>query len=207
MSTVQFPAIIEAGDEPGYSVFFPDLPGCTSAGESVQAAATNAEIALNLHLAGMIEDGDAIPTPTPLDHIPADPEVREMARILVRGEIPERAMRVNITLHAQVLAVLDALSMSRNLDRSAMIAALVRDAGERQSAALGETWPELMRTYKRLLDTNPEEAARFWRNRIDPAVQIGRHAHREATAETGFEAPRAPFKAPRRARRRKASQS
>jgi predicted RNase H-like HicB family nuclease len=32
MATVYFAAIVEAGVEPGYSVFFPDLPGCASAG-------------------------------------------------------------------------------------------------------------------------------------------------------------------------------
>lgn len=202
MSTVQFAAIIESGDHPGYSVFFPDLPGCASAGETVQAAASNAEIALNLHLAGMIEDGEAIPSPTPLDHLPVDPDVREVARILVRGEIPEKAMRVNITLHAQVLAVLDALSTTRNLDRSSMIAALVCEAGARQSIDIGETWPELMSTYKRLLDTNAAEAAVYWRKTIEPAIQIGRNAARGAPALAGFEDAHARFKPSRPKRRR-----
>jgi predicted RNase H-like HicB family nuclease len=50
MATVYYPAIVERAAE-GYSVFFPDLPGCTSAGDTVQAAALNAEEALAGHLA------------------------------------------------------------------------------------------------------------------------------------------------------------
>lgn len=198
MSTVHFPAIIERGGAATYGVFFPDLPGCVSAGDSIQSAATNAEIALNLHLAGMIEDGEAIPAPTPLDHVAGDPEVHEVARVLVRGEIPERAMRVNITLHAQVLAVLDALSATRNLDRSSMIAALVRDAGRRKSTEMAEEWPALMRTYKRLRDTDPAEAAIFWRQRIEPAVTVGSQAQRGETVEPTFKEEAKLFKAARR---------
>jgi predicted RNase H-like HicB family nuclease len=59
MGTVYFVAVIEAGQAPGYSVFFPDLAGCASAGDTVDEAARNAEEALALHLAGMVEDGGA----------------------------------------------------------------------------------------------------------------------------------------------------
>lgn len=174
MSIIHFPAIVEGGDKPGFGVFFPDLPGCVSAGETVQAAATNAEIALGLHLAGMIEDGETIPDPTPLDLIAADRDVKEVARVLVRGEIAERAVRVNVTLNALVLALLDALAAKQSLDRSSMIAALVREAGLRESASVGDEWPELVRTYKHLMDTNSAEASKFWTRTLEPATRIGR---------------------------------
>ncbi|HXP72760.1 MAG TPA: type II toxin-antitoxin system HicB family antitoxin [Stellaceae bacterium] len=50
MTRVYFPAIVEGGKRPGYSVFFPDLPGLASAGDSVQAAALNAEGAAVSHV-------------------------------------------------------------------------------------------------------------------------------------------------------------
>jgi predicted RNase H-like HicB family nuclease len=34
-----YPAIIEGDAETGYSVFFPDIPGCTSGGDTLQEAA------------------------------------------------------------------------------------------------------------------------------------------------------------------------
>src|SRR5919198_1057564 len=71
MSLVFYPAIVESGTS-GYGVFFPDLPGCTSAGNTVQAAARNAQEALRGHLRLMIEDSDPIPMPSELDTIERD---------------------------------------------------------------------------------------------------------------------------------------
>ena len=45
MASVVYPAIVERAGE-GFSVFFPDLPGCTSAGRTQTEAALNAEEAL-----------------------------------------------------------------------------------------------------------------------------------------------------------------
>lgn len=87
--TVRFyAAIIERGEEPGFGVTFPDFPGCVSAGDTVQQAAMNAEEALRGHIGLMIQDGDPIPMPMPLDEVPSDPEVREAARLLVRIDFP-----------------------------------------------------------------------------------------------------------------------
>lgn len=90
MTILVFPAVIERGRE-GFGVFFPDLPGCTSGGDTVEQAERNAAEALDLYLGSMVEDGDAIPTPTPLDQIESDSEVDEVSRILVRFERPTAA--------------------------------------------------------------------------------------------------------------------
>lgn len=45
----------------GYSVSFPDFPGCIAAGESAADAVFRASQALRFHVDGMIEDGEAIP--------------------------------------------------------------------------------------------------------------------------------------------------
>ena len=90
MPTVFFPAIIERGPE-GFGVFFPDLPGCVSAGATMQEAALGAEEALSGHLAVSAEYGDKIVDPTPLDTLDASYDVDEAARILVRGELPGKA--------------------------------------------------------------------------------------------------------------------
>ena len=88
-----YPAIIEGDAETGYSVFFPDLPGCTSGGDTLQAAALNAEQALAAHLALMIEGGEKVPPPSRLDDLarPIEPDVVEASRLLVRIDIREEA--------------------------------------------------------------------------------------------------------------------
>ena len=81
-----YPAIIEPASE-GYGVYFPDVPGCTSAGATVQEAARNAEEALQAHLDLTAEHGEIIPAPSELDAIVAEPGVVEAARVLVRAEV------------------------------------------------------------------------------------------------------------------------
>ena len=115
MAIIYFPAIVETGDAPGYSVFFPDLPGLASAGDSEQAAARNAEEALGGHLELMIEEGMNIPEPSALDRIEHDPEVREAARILVRAVVPsERVLRVNVTLPEDLVQRIDERTNNRS---------------------------------------------------------------------------------------------
>lgn len=113
MATVHYPAIVERAGQ-GYSVFFPDLPGCTSAGATIQAAALNAEEALSGHLAVSIEHGDAIPAPSELDAIDRDIEIDEVARILVRGERPGRAVRVQVSIDEGLLARIDRIASNRS---------------------------------------------------------------------------------------------
>jgi predicted RNase H-like HicB family nuclease len=62
--------------DPGseYGVAFPDFPGCVTAGVSLEEARVMAQEALTLHVAGLLEDGEALPAPSSLDDILADPE-------------------------------------------------------------------------------------------------------------------------------------
>lgn len=115
MAAIYFPAIVERGKKAGYSVYFPDLPGLASAGDSVQEAALRAEEALQFHVDGMLEDGEALPDPRSLDRIARDPAVNEVARILVRAEIPStKALRLNITLPEDLVHRIDASADNRS---------------------------------------------------------------------------------------------
>jgi predicted RNase H-like HicB family nuclease len=115
MATVFFPAIIERAKRRGYGVFFPDLPGLAAAGDTLQHAADQAREALEFHIAGMVDDGEQIPTPTSLEDIPADPEVKEAARVLVPVSIAShRTVRVNITLPEDLIERIDRVAPNRS---------------------------------------------------------------------------------------------
>lgn len=113
MATVFYPAIVERAGA-SFSVFFPDLPGCTSAGRTLQEAARNAEEALTSHLYVSLQHGDVIPDPSELDVIDRDPEIVEVARLLVRGERPGRAVRINVTLDEGLIAAIDRVAKNRS---------------------------------------------------------------------------------------------
>ena len=62
-----FPIVIHKERDSAYGVTVPDLPGCISAGDTLEEAIGMAREAVELHLEGMIEDGVAIPVPKPLE--------------------------------------------------------------------------------------------------------------------------------------------
>jgi len=113
MATVHYPAIVEAG-EGTFGVYFPDLPGCVSAGRTIQEAALGAEEALQGHLQVMAEHGDTIPEPSDIDAIHPEEGSVEVARMLVRGERPGRAVRVQISLEEGLLRRIDRVARNRS---------------------------------------------------------------------------------------------
>ena len=48
----------------GYSCYAPDLPVCVASGDNLAETKALMERAIEMHLAGMREDGDTIPEPT-----------------------------------------------------------------------------------------------------------------------------------------------
>lgn len=113
MAIAIYPAIVERTAD-GFSVFFPDLPGCTSAGVTVQQAALNSEEALAGHLLVSAQYGDEVSDPTSLDELESDPDIYEVARILVRAERPGKSIRLNITLDEGLVAAIDRVAKNRS---------------------------------------------------------------------------------------------
>jgi predicted RNase H-like HicB family nuclease len=95
MKRILYPAVFRP-TKTGYSVDFPDLSGCVSAGANLDEALGMAQEALSLHLYGMQEDGDAIPAPGK----PAGIRVSlvETRPGLVRDELENRAVKKTLTL-------------------------------------------------------------------------------------------------------------
>ncbi|BBU61120.1 hypothetical protein MSC49_10550 [Methylosinus sp. C49] len=77
-------AIVEEEEGKAVGVWFPDLPGCVSAGDSLDEAMANAVEALTLWVDVALEHGQPIPTPRGLVDLKRDPEVsRELSRFMV----------------------------------------------------------------------------------------------------------------------------
>jgi predicted RNase H-like HicB family nuclease len=121
-----YPAIVEFASE-GFGVFFPDLPGCTTAGATMQEAARNAEDALQAHIDLIAEHHESLPRPSEIDAIIVDADIREAARILVRAELPGRAVRVNITLPEELLKAIDQYAARTGYSRSGLLAQAARE--------------------------------------------------------------------------------
>ena len=67
--------------ESDFGVEFPDFPGCVTAGRTLAESRVMATEALELHVAGMIEDREPIPEPASLNAIMKDPENRDVVTL------------------------------------------------------------------------------------------------------------------------------
>lgn len=60
---MRYAIVIEKSDN-NYGAWVPDLPGCVATGKTVDVVQKRIQEAVEMHLAGMREDGDPIPQPT-----------------------------------------------------------------------------------------------------------------------------------------------
>jgi predicted RNase H-like HicB family nuclease len=115
-------ALIHKDGGSDYGVSFPDLPGCVTAGTTLDEAQAFAEEVLALHLTGMAEDGEAVPDPSSLETVMQDRENRDAVAVLVPAKRPApRAVRVNITVPEDVLAQVDAYAERHGMSRSGFL--------------------------------------------------------------------------------------
>jgi predicted RNase H-like HicB family nuclease len=69
-------AIVEdAGPDKAVGIWFPDLPGCFSAGDDIDEALRNAEEALALYAESLAQGGRALPSPRSVTVLRDDPAV------------------------------------------------------------------------------------------------------------------------------------
>jgi predicted RNase H-like HicB family nuclease len=67
----------DAGPDHALGVWFPDLPGCTSAGDDINEALRNAPGALGLYAESFKADGKPLPTPRTLTELKTDPQITD----------------------------------------------------------------------------------------------------------------------------------
>jgi predicted RNase H-like HicB family nuclease len=58
----KYAIVIEHGDN-NLSAYVPDLPGCITTGRTAEERERNIREAIELHLEGLLEDGERIPEP------------------------------------------------------------------------------------------------------------------------------------------------
>jgi predicted RNase H-like HicB family nuclease len=130
---MRYPVAIEPGDaKHAWGVSVPDLPGCFSAGDTMEEALDNSREAILLHVEGLLDDGDRIPEASPIEKYRSKREYKNRVWALVDvdlSQLEDTTERVNITLPRRVLKKLDAAAQAAGETRSGYIAHLaLRDA-------------------------------------------------------------------------------
>ena len=126
---MRYPVAIELGNEDqAYGVAVPDLPGCFSAGDSLDEALGNTEEAMVAWIDAMLDRGQPIPRASSVDALRTQhPEWANWVWAVVHvdpARLDDTIERVNISLPRHVLALLDAAAREAGESRSGYIARL-----------------------------------------------------------------------------------
>ena len=122
---MRFPVVLHTNDGVRYGVTVPDLPGCFSAGNTLDEALDSVGEAIDLHLEGLTEDGADIPALQAIAAHQTNPEYAGGTWALVEIDTAKyegRAEKINITLSRRVLARVDDYAKSHGLTRSSFLA-------------------------------------------------------------------------------------
>lgn len=122
-----FPVALFVEDGAAYGASVPDIPGCNTAGDSLEEALANIQDAVELALEGQGKR----PTPSSIEMYWKQPEYQGAMWALVNidlGFMDERTVRVNVTFPAGTLEEIDKAAKGRGLTRSAFLARAARQA-------------------------------------------------------------------------------
>lgn len=119
-----FVALVHKDPDSEYGVSFPDLPGCVSAGASVDEALQEARIALALHLDGMKQDGEAVPDARTIEALLADPLFQAdrqdalLTALVTPAVSSGKITRINVSIDTGQLALIDQAARAAGMNRS-----------------------------------------------------------------------------------------
>ena len=122
---MHYPVVIHKDPASDYGVTVPDLPGCFSAGETLDEALKEAVEAIECHVEGLLMDGEPIPPPRTIEYHQSNPDFAAGVWALVTVDITRlsgKTRRVNITLPERVLALMDRYATEHGETRSKLIA-------------------------------------------------------------------------------------
>ncbi len=120
-----FPAAIFIEQGKAYGLTLPDIPGCNTAGDTLEQALANVQDAVELTLEGAREK----PAPTSLERFRDSPLYRDAVWAMVNvdlGFLDTRTVRVNVTIPAGTLEEIDKAAKGRGLTRSAFLVRAAR---------------------------------------------------------------------------------
>ena len=106
MKKYVYPVCIYPGDVSGFTVIVPDLPGCVTEGDTVEAALEQAIDAASGWVLDELEDGKSVPKPTDINKVKADEYENGFVSIIMLDievyaeKYGNKAVRKNCTIPA-----------------------------------------------------------------------------------------------------------
>ena len=128
IAVMRYPIAIEPGtDRKAFGVVVPDLPGCFSAGDSLDEAISNVEEAIDAWIEAALDDGMSVPAPSTVARWIKEKRFAGWifgVAAVDPASLDDTIERVNITLPRRVLHRLDQKAKVAGESRSGFIARL-----------------------------------------------------------------------------------
>lgn len=107
---MKYAVVLHKDEGSDYGVTVPDVPGCFSAGETIDQALRNVVEALSMQFEGLVEDGEPMPEPQSIEHHRKDPDYADGIWALVEFDTTPyygKAVRFNASLPEGLLKKID----------------------------------------------------------------------------------------------------
>ncbi len=122
---MRYPVVIHKDEASDYGVTVLDLPGCFTAGDTIDGALQQAVEAIECHVEGLLLDGEPIPPPQPIETHQQNPDYADGLWAFVTVDLSKlsgKAKRINITLPERLVTVMDRYASAHGETRSGLIA-------------------------------------------------------------------------------------
>jgi predicted RNase H-like HicB family nuclease len=123
---MNYPVVIHKDIDSDYGVTVPDLPGCFSAGSTMDDALANAVEAIATHVEGLLLDGESIPGPNEIETHQGNPDYNDGIWAVVSVDLSRvsgSARRINVTIPERILSRVDDYVKETGDSRSSLMAA------------------------------------------------------------------------------------
>ena len=127
---MKYPIIIHKDPDSDYSVTIPDLPGCFSAGSTIEEAINMAQEAAECHIEGMLIDSEPIPTPSDIEVHKSNPDYYQCIWALIEVDISKLSLktkRINITMPERLVRTVDQYAKKYGSSRSGLLAQAITE--------------------------------------------------------------------------------
>jgi len=129
---MRFTVAIEPGNaSQAFGVVVPDLPGCFSAGDTIEEAMANAAQAIELFVETMIEDDQPLPAIQPIAAHQKKREYKGWIWAIVDAPVEKffgPAEKINITVPQAILTRIDSYAKTHGMSRSGFLVDAARRA-------------------------------------------------------------------------------
>ena len=115
-----YPVVVHKDRESCFGVTIPDIPGCFTAGDSLDEAVSNVQEAVECHL----HDSGAVPEPSGIEEHLSNPDYADGVWVMVDIDmsfLSPRHKRVNVTIPENVLKDIDKQAQKQGLSRSSFL--------------------------------------------------------------------------------------